>query len=168
MPKHLFYQKNYLKNCLLWDNMSKRNTKRHRAHWAVLVMGCVWLFVLHTRFNSAFRSVFRFVSDNISDNFCIVCTQTAFFIEKQKALGDFQVIFQKIFALFVPDLTCFFIRKLKNVICEYDRLNGWSSTLQAAWYIRHVRWTCFIYIALKICYFCKNLSIINNCFFLPR
>ena len=29
--------------------------------------------------------------------------------------------------------------KLKNVSCEYDCLNGWNSTLQAAWYIRHVR-----------------------------
>ena len=46
--------------------------------------------MLHTRFNRAFRFVCRFVSDHISDNFCIVCTQTAFFIEKQKALGDFQ------------------------------------------------------------------------------
>ena len=33
----------------------------------------------------------------------------------------------------------FFFLKLKNVSCEYDRLNGWNSTLQAAWYIRHVR-----------------------------
>ena len=31
------------------------------------------------------------------------------------------------------------IKKLKNVSCEYDRLNGLNSTLQAAWYIRHVR-----------------------------
>ena len=29
--------------------------------------------------------------------------------------------------------------------CEYDRLNGWNLTLQAAWYIRHVRWTCLFY-----------------------
>ena len=28
---------------------------------------------------------------------------------------------------------------MKNVSCEYNRLNGWNSTLQAAWYIRHVR-----------------------------
>ena len=60
--------------------------------------------MLHTRLNRAFRSVFRFVSDNNSDIFCIVCTQTAFFIEKQKALGDFQIIFEIIFASFVPDL----------------------------------------------------------------
>ena len=32
-----------------------------------------------------------------------------------------------------------FYKKLKNVSCEYDRLNGWNSSLQAAWYIRHVR-----------------------------
>ena len=41
--------------------------------------------------------------------------------------------------------TFFFCTKLKNVSCEYDRLNGWNSTLQAAWYIRHVRWTCLFY-----------------------
>ena len=34
-----------------------------------------------------------------------------------------------------------FNKKSKNVSCEYDRLNGWNSTLQAAWYIRHVRRT---------------------------
>ena len=29
------------------------------------------------------------------------------------------------------------LKKLKNVsCCEYDRLNGWNSTLQAAWYVR--------------------------------
>ena len=32
-----------------------------------------------------------------------------------------------------------FFEKLKNVSYEYNRLNGWNSTLQAAWYIRHVR-----------------------------
>ena len=38
-----------------------------------------------------------------------------------------------------------FYKKLKNVSCEYDGLNGWNSTLQAAWDIRHVRWTCLLY-----------------------
>ena len=61
--------------------------------------------MLHTRVNRAFRSVFRFVSDTFSDNFCIVCTQTAFFIKKQKALGGFQIIFHLVFASFVPDLS---------------------------------------------------------------
>ena len=41
------------------------------------------------------------------------------------------------------------IKELKNG-CEYDRLNGWNSTLQAAWYIRHVRWTCLFYISFII------------------
>ena len=40
-----------------------------------------------------------------------------------------------------------YIFKLKNVSCEYDRLNGWNSTLQAASYMRHVRWTCLFYIS---------------------
>ena len=30
-------------------------------------------------------------------------------------------------------------KKMKNVSCEYDWLNGWNSTLQATWYIRHAR-----------------------------
>ena len=38
----------------------------------------------------------------------------------------------------------YFIKSWKNVSCEYDRLNGWNSTLQAAWYIRHVRIVCFL------------------------
>ena len=38
----------------------------------------------------------------------------------------------------------FFTKKMKNVSCEEDRLNGWNSTLQAAWYIRHVRWACLL------------------------
>ena len=36
-------------------------------------------------------------------------------------------------------------KKLKNVSCEYNRLNGWNSTLQAAWYIRRVRIICFLW-----------------------
>ena len=32
-----------------------------------------------------------------------------------------------------------FVKKMKNVSCEYNHLNGWNSTLQAAWYIRRVR-----------------------------
>ena len=39
----------------------------------------------------------------------------------------------------------FFIKKLKNVSCEYNRLNGWNSTLQAAWYIRRVRIIWFLW-----------------------
>ena len=35
-------------------------------------------------------------------------------------------------------LIIFLNKKLKNVSCEYDRVNGWNSTLQAAWYIRHL------------------------------
>ena len=46
--------------------------------------------------------------------------------------------------------TMFLFKKLENVSCEYDGLNGWNSTLRAAWYIRHVRWTCFFYISFII------------------
>ena len=45
-----------------------------------------------------------------------------------------------------------FCKKLKNVSCEYDRLNGWNSTLQAAWYIRHVRIICFCKLSLRYDY----------------
>ena len=38
-----------------------------------------------------------------------------------------------------------FYQKLENISCEYDRLNGWNSTLQAAWYIRHVRIRWFLW-----------------------
>ena len=31
------------------------------------------------------------------------------------------------------DTCVYFTWKLKNVSCEYDRLNGWNSTLQPAW-----------------------------------
>ena len=57
-----------------------------------------------------------------------------------------------------------FFLKLKTVSCEYDRLNGWNSTLQAAWYIRHVRIICFLWtinkptIWLLILSFTKNRS----------
>ena len=40
--------------------------------------------------------------------------------------------------------------KMKNVSCENDRLNGWNSTLQTAWYIRHFRWTCAFCISFII------------------
>ena len=43
--------------------------------------------------------------------------------------------------------TAFLIKQIENVSCEYDRLNGWKSTLQSAWYNRHVRWTCLFYIS---------------------
>ena len=39
----------------------------------------------------------------------------------------------------------FYCKKLKNVSCEYNRLNGWNSTLQAAWYIRSVRIICLLW-----------------------
>ena len=38
----------------------------------------------------------------------------------------------------------FTLKKMKNVSCEYDRLNVRNSTLQAAWYIRHVRYCFYI------------------------
>ena len=40
--------------------------------------------------------------------------------------------------------SCLCYKKLKNVRCKYDRVNGWNSTLQAAWSIRHVRITWFV------------------------
>ena len=54
-----------------------------------------------------------------------------------------------------------FYKKLKNVSCEYDRLNGWNSSLQAAWYIRRVRIIWFLWtkptIRLLILSFTQNI-----------
>ena len=54
-----------------------------------------------------------------------------------------------------------FYKKLKNVSCEYDRVNGWNSTLQDAWYIRHVRIIWFLWtkrtILLLILSFTQNI-----------
>ena len=49
-----------------------------------------------------------------------------------------------------------FYKKLKNVSCEYDRVNGWHSTLQAAWYIRHVRWACLFCISFIMWCLCTK------------
>ena len=55
-----------------------------------------------------------------------------------------------------------FYKKLKNVSCEYNRVNGWNSTLQAAWYIRHFRIIWFLWskrtIWLLILSFTQNIS----------
>ena len=54
-----------------------------------------------------------------------------------------------------------FYKNLKNASCEYDRVNGWNSTLQAAWYIRHVRVIWFLWtkrtIWLLILSFTQNI-----------
>ena len=55
-----------------------------------------------------------------------------------------------------------FYTKLKNVSCEYNRLNGWNSTsLQAAWYIHVLRIICFLWtkptIWLLILSFTQNI-----------
>ena len=51
--------------------------------------------------------------------------------------------------------------KLKNVSCEYDRLNGWNSTLQAAWYIRHIR-VVFLWTINKPTIWLLTLSFTKN------
>ena len=46
----------------------------------------------------------------------------------------------------LPDCSVYtFYKKLKNVSCKYNRLNGWNFILQAAWYIRRVRIICFLW-----------------------
>ena len=54
--------------------------------------------------------------------------------------------------------TYFFFLKLKNVSCEYDRVNGWNSTLHAAWCIRHVRIIWFLWTK-------RTIWIINTQFY---
>ena len=65
-----------------------------------------------------------------------------------------------LFLLFLPIcflFFCLFHRKMKNVICAYDRLNGWNSTFQAVYpYIRHAPWACSFYILVIIwCFWTK-------------
>ena len=45
---------------------------------------------------------------------------------------------------------------MKNVSCEYNRLNDWNLTLQAAWYIKHVRWACSFYVSFIVWWLCHN------------
>ena len=62
-------------------------------------------------------------------------------------------------------LRAVFHEKLEHISCEYGRLNGWNSTLQAAWYIRHVRWACLLYVSFIIwCLWTKSTiwSLILN------
>ena len=47
-----------------------------------------------------------------------------------------------------------FYKKLKNLSFEYDWLNGWNSTLKAAWYIRHVRWASLFCVSFTKCHYC--------------
>ena len=47
-------------------------------------------------------------------------------------------VFFRVFSNTIFSIKSFY-KKLKNASCEDDRLNGWNSTLQAAWYIRHDR-----------------------------
>ena len=62
-----------------------------------------------------------------------------------------------------------FYKKLKNVSCEYSRLNGWNSTLQAAWYIRRVRIIWFLWteptIRLLILSFTQNIVRVCSMFY---
>ena len=52
-------------------------------------------------------------------------------------------------------------KKLKNVSCEYDRLNSWNSTLQVAWYIRHVRWACLFHISYLYTWHLFRTALLN-------
>ena len=70
--------------------------KRHRARWAVVVLGWIGCpcCIRSMRLNRACHSVFRFVSDNISENICLVCTQNAFFDQKAKGYEIFRYFFR--------------------------------------------------------------------------
>ena len=56
-----------------------------------------------------------------------------------------------------------FHKKSENVSGDCDRLNGWNSTLQAAWYIRHGRWACVFYISFNK-WFCE-LNLRYGCWY---
>ena len=68
----------------------------------------------------------------------------------------------------IPGKHIFRNKKMKNVSCGYDRIYRWKSALQAAWYVRHVRWTFLFYVSYMIwCLWSKPkiclliLSVIN-------
>ena len=41
-------------------------------------------------------------------------------------------------------------KDLKNSSCSHDGMNGWNSTLRAAWYIRKVRWACLFCVSFIV------------------
>ena len=49
-----------------------------------------------------------------------------------------------------------------NVSCEYNRLNGWNSTLEAAWYIRRVRVICFLWTKPTIWLLINKYSVLHK------
>ena len=73
----------------------------------------------------------------------------------------FGIIFEELIFLKRTFANTLFCKKLKNVSCEYNRLIGWNSTLQAAWYIRRVRIVWFLWtkptIWLLILSFAQNI-----------
>ena len=77
----------------------------------------------------------------------------------------FSIFYQQVFFMFwwLPSMPHYFYKKLENVSCEYNRLNGWNSTLQAAWYIRRFRILRFLWtkptIWLLIPSFTQNIYI---------
>ena len=84
-------------------------------------------------------------------------TTTDFWISQYSSTHIF--ILRSIIFYFLPGIFYFlmvvkhstlFCKKLKKVICEYNRLNGWNSTLQAAWFIRHVPWAWLFYISFIV------------------
>ena len=50
---------------------------------------------------------------------------------------------------------------MKNVCCEYDRWNGWTSTLQAAWYARHAHWARLCYVPFVMWCLKKKLKNVS-------
>ena len=57
-------------------------------------------------------------------------------------------------------------KKFKNVSCEYNRLDGWNPTMQAAWYINRGRIIWFLWfkhpIWLLILSFTQNVIKLNH------
>ena len=85
----------------LWGQEEHKRDTGHTGlflYWAVF--GCSCCIRDWTALLVPFFGLFQIALIN----FCTACTQTAFVIQKLKALGDFQIIFNIIFASFVPDL----------------------------------------------------------------
>ena len=58
-----------------------------------------------------------------------------------------------------------FYKKVKNVRCEYDRLDSWNSTLQAAWYIRRSLNVLTLYFVYNMVIVSKTYDIAINTHF---
>ena len=126
----------------LWGQEEHKRDTGHTGlflYWAVF--GCSCCIRDWTALLVPFFGLFQIALIN----FCTACTQTAFVIQKLKALGDFQIIFPIIFASFVPDLTwcwmlCLLVSVFSSVFGCYARNPARSGRYYVQWSGRTMVW----------------------------